>query len=48
MYCYCNVLIGSPAISGGKEYVTDTANTLEQAQIEKISNAAEKGDKFFL
>jgi hypothetical protein len=28
--------------------VTDTANTLEQAQIEKLSNAAEKGDKIFL
>lgn len=34
--------------SGGKENVTDTANTLEQVQIEKLSNASEKGDKIFL
>ena len=34
--------------SGTKVFVTGTANTLEKAQIEKLSNAAEKGDKIFL
>ena len=28
--------------------MTDTYNTLEQAQMKKLSNAAEKGDKIFL
>ena len=41
------VNVASPTGSGSKEYVTDTANTREQAQIEKLSNASEKGDKNF-
>lgn len=37
-----------PTISGTWEFALRIANTLEQAQIEKLSNALEKGDeKFF-
>lgn len=39
--------VASPTGSGSKEYVTDTANTREQAQIEKLSNASEMGYKIF-
>lgn len=38
----------TPTISGTKENVTVTANTPNQSQIEKLSNAAEKGDPAYL
>lgn len=34
-----------PTISGTWEFALRIANTLEQAQIEKLSNALEKGDE---
>ena len=34
-------------LEASKVFVTDTYNTLEKAQIEKLSFASEKGDKIF-
>ena len=42
------LIVLCPTISGTWEFALRIANTLEQAQIEKLSNALEKGDeKFF-
>ena len=39
------LMVLCPTISGTWEFALRIANTLEQAQIEKLSNALEKGDE---
>ena len=39
------VNVARPTVSRTKAFVTDTYNTLEKTQIEKLSNASEKGDR---